>query len=113
MHILKIAFSGEEKVGKGSLVERYCHDTFNPDKIRIGIDFEIEYVSFFMHGILQRCKLQMVIYLLLDLQWTTPQQGCRFRVIQTGYLRNCNAVGVVFDITNADSFEALPKWQVF
>ena len=44
--------------------------------------------------------------------WDTAGQE-RFRSLIPSYLRDCQAAFIVFDITNEETYNAVPKWLDF
>ncbi|EFE43805.1 hypothetical protein TRV_01379 [Trichophyton verrucosum HKI 0517] len=74
-----------ETVGKTSLITRFMYDSFdNTYQATIGIDF-------------------------LSKLWDTAGQE-RFRSLIPSYIQNSNVAVVVYDISNAKSFQNTRKW---
>lgn len=44
------------------------------------------------------------------MQWDTAGQE-RFRTITTSYYRGANAIAIVYDITDRESFEHVKNWM--
>ena len=64
----------------------------------IGVDFKLKNIEFDSKNI----KLQI---------WDTAGQE-RFRTITTSYYRGAQAIVIVYDITDRDSFEHVKNWMV-
>ncbi|KAF8367486.1 hypothetical protein PRIPAC_85315 [Pristionchus pacificus] len=88
---------GDSGVGKTCILNRFSDDSFNSSKIStIGIDFKIRQVE--MNG--KKIKLQI---------WDTAGQE-RFHAITTSYYRKANGIVLVYDITDAKSFDSISRW---
>lgn len=93
----KLVFLGEQSVGKTSLITRFMYDSFdNTYQATIGIDF----LSKTMYLEDRTVRLQL---------WDTAGQE-RFRSLIPSYIRDSTVAVVVFDITNANSFQQVNKW---
>eukprot|EP00742_Colponemidia_sp_Colp-10_P000388 GILJ01000425.1.p1 GENE.GILJ01000425.1~~GILJ01000425.1.p1 ORF type:complete len:214 (-),score=20.34 GILJ01000425.1:287-928(-) len=96
-YLLKVLIVGDAAVGKSSLMLRYAEDSFSGHHTStIGIDFKV--VTSSHEG--KVVKLQV---------WDTAGHE-RFRTISTSYYRGAHGALVVFDRSNRDSFEHVPKW---
>ena len=95
---IKIMIIGETKIGKSSLIARYCNNSFSGGAYlsTIGIDFQIKNIE--MNG--KKIRLQI---------WDTAGQE-RFRNIAKNYFQSSNGFIVVYDITCKDSFDKLTYW---
>lgn len=95
--VYKVALVGDTSVGKTSLLNRYKHNKFDPRMERtIGVDYvgcTLDYE--------RREKLQV---------WDTAGME-RFRSITQSYYRNMQAIMLVYDVTDAASFQSLPQWH--
>ncbi|KXH36862.1 Ras family protein [Colletotrichum simmondsii] len=86
----KLVFLGEQSVGKTSLITRFMYDSFdNMYQATIGIDF-----------LSKAMRLQL---------WDTAGQE-RFRSLIPSYIRDSSVAVVVYDISNAKSFQNTKKW---
>ncbi|KAK3563057.1 hypothetical protein QTP86_015868 [Hemibagrus guttatus] len=95
--LFKLLLIGDSGVGKTCVLFRFSDDAFNTTFIStIGIDFKIKTVE--LNG--KRIKLQI---------WDTAGQE-RFHTITTSYYRGAMGILLVYDITNAKSFENISKW---
>jgi len=95
--LFKLLLIGDSGVGKTCVLFRFSDDAFNTTFIStIGIDFKIKTVE--LSG--KKIKLQI---------WDTAGQE-RFHTITTSYYRGANGIMLVYDITNAKSFENISKW---
>ncbi|OHE94057.1 Ras family protein [Colletotrichum orchidophilum] len=87
----KLVFLGEQSVGKTSLITRFMYDSFdNMYQATIGIDF------------LSKASLRLQL-------WDTAGQE-RFRSLIPSYIRDSSVAVVVYDISNAKSFQNTKKW---
>jgi len=88
---------GDSGVGKTALAHRFAQDKFEKlDRSTIGVDLRIKTLK------LDEKKVKMQV-------WDTAGQE-RFRAITQCYYRGADAVVLVFDQTNADSYKNLAKW---
>ncbi|XP_055348919.1 ras-related protein Rab6-like isoform X2 [Paramacrobiotus metropolitanus] len=93
----KLVFLGEQSVGKTSLITRFMYDTFDSNyQATIGIDF----LSKTMYLEDRAVRLQL---------WDTAGQE-RFRSLIPSYIRDSTVAIIVYDITNATSFQQTSKW---
>lgn len=93
----KLVFLGDQSVGKTSLLSRFMYDKFDTQyKATVGIDF----MSKTMYLPDRTIRLQL---------WDTAGQE-RFRTLVPAYIRDSNVAVVVYDVTDAKSFEAASKW---
>ena len=95
---IKIMIIGESKIGKTSLISRYCNNEFLGGAYlsTIGIDFQIK------HLILNKKNIRLQI-------WDTAGQE-RYRNIAKNYFQSSDGFVVVYDISNLESFEKLDYW---
>eukprot|EP00347_Sterkiella_histriomuscorum_P002710 403367106 len=90
--VIKLIIVGHEKVGKSSLMLRYCDNEFTEQYLAtIGVDFKIKALE--VNG--RQVKLQI---------WDTAGQE-RFQSITTAYYRGASGMMIVYDVTSRDSFE--------
>lgn len=95
--IMKLLLVGDSGVGKLCLLLRFVEDKFNPLFITtIGIDFKIRTID--VHG--RKIKLQV---------WDTAGQE-RFRTITTAYYRGAMGIVIVYDTTDARTFDLVENW---
>jgi len=93
----KLVFLGEQSVGKTSIITRFMYDSFdNTYQATIGIDF----LSKTMYLEDRTIRLQL---------WDTAGQE-RFRSLIPSYIRDSSVAIVVYDISNANSFQQTSKW---
>ncbi|KAK2593504.1 GTPase Ryh1 [Conoideocrella luteorostrata] len=93
----KLVFLGEQSVGKTSLITRFMYDSFdNMYQATIGIDF----LSKTMYLEDRTVRLQL---------WDTAGQE-RFRSLIPSYIRDSSVAVVVYDVSNAKSFQNTKKW---
>ncbi|XP_066601695.1 ras-related protein Rab-34 [Prorops nasuta] len=99
LRMSKVIVIGDVAVGKTSLVNRFCHKSFdNNYKATIGVDFEVE--RFDILGVPFHLQI-----------WDTAGQE-RFKSIAAAYYRGANAIVVVFDLGNLISLCHCPQWLV-
>lgn len=91
---IKLLLIGDSGVGKSCCLLRFSEDSFTPSFITtIGIDFKIRTIE--LDG--KRVKLQI---------WDTAGQE-RFRTITTAYYRGAMGILLVYDVTDAKSFNSM------
>ena len=95
---IKIMIIGETKIGKTSLISRYCKNEFFGGAYlsTIGIDFQTKNLTF------NNKKIRVQI-------WDTAGQE-RYRNIAKNYFQSSDGFIIVYDISNIDSFEKLDYW---
>ena len=95
---VKIMIIGETKVGKTSLISKYCHNEFSDGQYlsTIGIDFQIKYLT------IRSKKVRVQI-------WDTAGEE-RFRNISKNYFQSSDGFLVVYDITDKSSFDTMDYW---
>uniref|UniRef100_T1ITZ7 Ras-related protein Rab-36 n=1 Tax=Strigamia maritima TaxID=126957 RepID=T1ITZ7_STRMM len=97
LKICKAIIVGNVSVGKTSLVNRFCHQTFEKDyKATIGVDFEVERFD--------------ILQVPFNLQiWDTAGQE-RFKCIASSYYRGAQIVIIVFDLSDLETLFNCPQW---
>jgi Ras-related protein Rab-1A len=96
-YLFKVLLIGDSSVGKTSVLLRYVDDKFNAEfQTTIGVDFKVS--TFAMEG--KSVKLQL---------WDTAGQD-RFKNIVASYYRGAHGILLMFDITNAASFQNVQRW---
>ena len=95
----KLVFLGEQSVGRTSLISRFMFDSFD-DKTTYQATLGIEFLSKTMY--LEDRTVRLVL-------WNMTGQE-RFRSLIPSYIRDSAAAVVVYDITNANSFQQVNKW---
>ena len=95
--LYRVIIVGDSGTGKSSILIKLCDNKFRESYLAtIGIDFKIR--TFAVDN--KKVKLQI---------WDTAGQE-RFHTITTSYYKGSNAVIVVFDLTNANSFNNISNW---
>ena len=96
---IKIVVIGDSGVGKTSLLQQYLNGSMNSQtKPTIGADFSKKTIE--IDG--QDVTLQI---------WDTAGQE-RFQSLGYAFYRGADCCALVYDITNANSFENLNKWKL-
>jgi len=96
---VKLLLIGNSSVGKSSLLLRFSDEQWLPEdesSATIGVDFRVHKMD--VKG--KKVKLSI---------WDTAGQE-RFRTITSSYYRGAQGIILVFDVSNRESFEALPRW---
>ena len=101
--VLKFVLVGESGVGKSSLLLRFVDDVFSASFIAtIGIDFKIKTVTLKTQaGVEKQVKIQV---------WDTAGQE-RFRTITSAFYNGAEAIIIVYDVTDKQSFNRLEHWM--
>ncbi|MFX1366753.1 MAG: GTP-binding protein [Promethearchaeota archaeon] len=100
-YLFKSIVVGDGGVGKTALTLRFSKGFFTEDyKMTIGVDFHVKTINIdALEGPI-RAKLQI---------WDTGGQE-RFSSIRPMYYRGSLGALLIFDLTNASSFDHLPQW---
>ncbi len=100
-YLFKSIVVGDGGVGKTALTLRFSKGFFTEDyKMTIGVDFHVKTINIDSVEGPIRAKLQI---------WDTGGQE-RFSSIRPMYYRGSLGTLLIFDLTNAASFEHLPQW---
>ena len=96
---MKLIVLGNSNVGKTTLIHRYMKDEFTQNQFQtICVDFVFrDYI----------CPLTKNMYCVYI--WDTAGQE-RFHTLVSQFYRGSDGAIICFDITNRESFEAIPKW---
>lgn len=95
--LFKILLLGDSGVGKSSIILRYIDNMFSSNLMNsIGVDFKLKNINVDN----KKVKLQI---------WDTAGQE-RFRTITTSYYKGAQAIIIVYDVTEKDSFDHLKNW---
>jgi len=98
-YLLKLLIIGNSGVGKSCLLFRFADDLYTENYITtIGVDFKIKTLEIEDKS----TKLQI---------WDTAGQE-RFRNITASYYRGAAGIMIVYDITDLESFNAIPSWLI-
>ena len=95
--LLKVVLGGDAKVGKTSLIQRYCTGHFDPlRKMTIGVDFHLYDIR------VNQTPTRLVV-------WDMGGQE-RFAFARRAFYGGTQAVGLVYDASNRTSFYNLTRW---
>ncbi len=96
-HIFRVLFIGDDSVGKTSLIQRHVEQLFSDIYMpTVGIDFKITTLK------LDKKVIKLQVY--------DTGGSEHFRSIVTVYYRNVDAIVVVYDISDIDSFRHVERW---
>ena len=96
-YLFKIVIIGDSNVGKSCLLIRFADDCFTENYITtIGVDFRFRTLRVAKKNV----KLQI---------WDTAGQE-RYRTITNAYYRGSDAIILVADCSNKQSFDNIPDW---
>jgi len=96
-YIFKILVVGNSSSGKTSILNRFVDDNFNQSHIStIGVDLKIKNMEYNNKNI----KLQI---------WDLAGQE-RFKTITSSYYKEINAIIIIFDVTNKNSYNSIKNW---
>jgi len=113
-YLLKVVIIGDSGVGKSNIMSRFTNDTFCSDsKTTIGVAFATKSISIdssttpdkdtsTAHTPSARNSVKLQV-------WDTAGQE-RYRALSSAYYRGALGALVVYDITNRQSLESIPKW---
>ncbi|KAI5622367.1 ras-related protein Rab-38-like [Silurus asotus] len=98
-HLFKVLVIGDLGVGKTSIIKRYVHQIFSQHyRATIGVDFALKVLNWDNHTVI---RLQM---------WDIAGQE-RYGNMTRVYYREAVGALIVFDVTRATTFDAVPKWK--
>ncbi|KAK4535972.1 hypothetical protein CDCA_CDCA06G1997 [Cyanidium caldarium] len=97
-YLFKLLLIGDSGVGKSCLLLRFAEGSFSSSYMStIGVDFKIKSIQLDDGKVV---KLQI---------WDTAGQE-RFRTITSSYYRGAHGIIIVFDVTDAESFQNVSTW---
>ncbi|XP_053504638.1 ras-related protein Rab-38 [Ictalurus furcatus] len=98
-HLFKVLVIGDLGVGKTSIIKRYVHQIFSQHyRATIGVDFALKVFNWDNHTVI---RLQL---------WDIAGQE-RYGNMTRVYYREAVGALIVFDVTRASTFDAVPKWK--
>nr|XP_045610642.1 ras-related protein Rab-44-like [Procambarus clarkii] len=98
-HLYKILVIGELGTGKTSIIKRYVHQFFSQHyRATIGVDFALKVLNWDSNTVI---RLQL---------WDIAGQE-RFGNMTRVYYKEAVGAFVVFDVTRAQTFDAVAKWK--
>ena len=102
-YVYKIVVIGDTNVGKSNIITRFTQNFFDENPhTTIGVEFFTKNVT-----IIGRDKKPVEVSLQI---WDTAGQE-RFRGIASSYYKSAKGIILVYEITNAQTFENLKKWM--
>ncbi|PAV17358.1 ras-domain-containing [Pyrrhoderma noxium] len=96
---VKLLLIGNSSVGKSSLIRRFSDEQFLPEdkaSATVGIDFIVHKIE------VNNRKVKLII-------WDTAGME-RFRAVTSACYRGVQGIVLVYDITDRETFDALPQW---
>ncbi len=100
-YLFKVIAVGDGAVGKTSITLRFSTGTFRDSYIMtIGVDFAVKTIDVGTTEGAKKIKLQI---------WDTGGQE-RFSYVRPLYYKGAMGGLVVFDVTQVESFQNIPKW---
>ena len=101
-HLFKVLLIGDSGVGKSSLLNRFCDNSFSStQQSTVGVDFKVRYLR--VH------KSPTEILTLKCALWDSAGQE-RFRTLTSSYYRGSHAIILVYSAADRVSFESLDYW---
>ncbi|TSL04359.1 Ras-related protein Rab-38 [Bagarius yarrelli] len=98
-HLFKVLVIGDLGVGKTSIIKRYVHQIFSQHyRATIGVDFALKVLNWDNHTVI---RLQL---------WDIAGQE-RYGNMTRVYYREAVGALIVFDVTRASTFDAVPRWK--
>ena len=95
---LKLILVGNQGTGKSCILNRFINDSFDENyQTTIGLDFYNKNV------VIHNQDIRLILY---D---TAGQE--KFRSLIPMYIREAQIILLIYDITNKDSFDSIPKWM--
>ena len=98
--MIKIVLVGDSGIGKTALVHRYMKNTMPPEGLRSTVAVEFQTRKILLKY--RPFKVQVVL-------WDTAGQE-RFKSLTTHHYRGAHGALLVFDATNAKSFDRARSW---
>jgi len=110
-YLLKVVIIGDSGVGKSNIMSRFTNDTFCSDsKTTIGVAFATKSIVIDATSDKESTEHAQSPKKSVKLQvWDTAGQE-RYRALSSAYYRGALGALVVYDITNRQSLESIPKW---
>lgn len=100
---IKVLLIGDSGVGKSSLLMSFTTGTFDENiSATIGIDFKVKRVDVVDSHTAAKATVNLQL-------WDTAGQE-RFRTLTSSYYRGAQAVVLVYDVNEPQTFQGLKKW---
>ena len=97
-YLLKYIIIGDSAVGKSNLLLRYIDNKFNENHVlTLGVEFAAKNIQ------IEEQIFRMQI-------WDTAGQE-KFRSISHSYIRNADAIILVYDVTSEETFDHVSTWM--
>ena len=100
--VYKIVMLGDAGVGKTCIVNRYVKNQFSDTESTLGSNYSAKVLQLQPQGVIKPVKAKLQI-------WDTAG-GEQFRSLAPIYYKGADAVCLVYDSTNQDTFESLNYW---
>jgi small GTP-binding protein len=98
---IKIIIIGESGVGKTCIIKRFVYDEHNSNEFPTSsLSFATKNINVSENGVEEEIKLEV---------WDTVGQE-KYKAMAQIFFKNSNAVILVYDITNKESFEQLKNY---
>lgn len=113
----RLLLLGDSACGKSSLLYRFCQGDFSTDHVpTIGIDFRLKNVDFKGRqvkaqiwdtaGMFYLSRLFLILIILV-IKFLGQE---RFKSITHNYFKGAHGIVLVYDVSNATSFENIRRW---
>jgi small GTP-binding protein len=100
---IKIIIIGESGVGKTCIIKRFVYDEHNSNEFPTSsLSFATKNINVSENGVEEEIKLEV---------WDTVGQE-KYKAMAQIFFKNSNAVILVYDITNKESFEQLKNYWI-
>jgi Ras-related protein Rab-8A len=98
--ILKVLIVGDSRVGKSQLFKRFADETFSDShETTQSVEYRHRYIQFNSSERAFKCKVQV---------WDCISSASK--AIMTSIYKGANAIILLVDMTNNESFGAIPDW---
>jgi small GTP-binding protein len=99
--IYKVCVIGDGGVGKSSAVRRFSEGIFREEyQVTVGVQHSTQTINF--NGPEGPTEVKVIV-------WDLGGQD-KFKFVRPMFYRSATGIVLMFDVTNRESFEALPRW---